>query len=127
MKILTALVLVAVNSALAASKVESQASDISKAWKLDLAQINIDPSTWSVEFRERMTKVGAGVGYALTLSLPLTHLALFGLFLFGLVKLSWPIVMTSCLAVYGWSHNRKVFLATGLVATYALSFGLSIL
>jgi len=103
-----------------------QAADVAKAWKFDATNINIDPSTWNAQFKERMTKVGAGVGYASTLSLPLTHLAIFGIFLYGLVKLSWPLVGASCLALYGWRSGKKTFLAAGVAATYALAFGASI-
>ncbi|KAG7313107.1 hypothetical protein JYU34_000195 [Plutella xylostella] len=62
--------LVVFHTTLAASKVEQQAADISKAWKFDASQINIDPSTWTTEFRERMMKVGVGMAKAVPMRTP---------------------------------------------------------
>jgi len=112
--------------ALATGAQADTAADINKAWKLDVSNINIDPSTWREDFKAKMMKVGAGMGYASTLSMPLTHVIIFGVFLFGLVKLNWLLVGSACMALYGWKTGKRTFLVVGAVATYALAYGVAL-
>jgi hypothetical protein len=102
-------------------------SNLSKAWKLDLKNVSIDPSSWGDEITSKMQKVGAGVAYGATLGLPVVHLIAFAVLLFGLVKLSWPLVISCCVGLYGWRTGKKTFLLVGAGISYALAFGVSLL
>ncbi|ALL52911.1 hypothetical protein [Wuhan flea virus] len=102
-------------------------SELEKAWKLDFEGLSLDPTAWSSTLAGKLSKVAVGVGYAMTLPMSLAHVVGFGLFLFGLVRLTWGIVGTSCLALYGWKYHKRSFLVAGVGLTYALAFGLSTL
>lgn len=108
-----------------ASIVTVTASDIEKAWKLDTAKLSLDPSSWDTTIKEKIFKVAVGVVYAISLGFPFTYAGAFGLFLFGLVKISWPLILTACLALYGYRTKKALFLGAGMAGTYWQAFGLS--
>jgi len=112
--------------ALACLVSSTTADDLSDAWKPDVSGWSFNPSRWNATLKTRMYMVAAGIGYAMSLNQPHAVSASFGLFLFGLVKLNWLLVLSSCTALYGWVKQKRVFLGAGLLSTYALAFGVSI-
>lgn len=102
-------------------------TEVKKACALELSTLSLDPNGWSEAMRTKITMVGAGAAYAATLSVPIVHILLFSVYLFGLVKLSWLLVGSSCAALYGWKRNHRIFVGAGLLVSYCLAFGYSIL
>lgn len=102
------------------------ATEFKRAWTLDLSTLILDPNGWNDAMKAKIGMVGAGAAYATTLSLPVVQILLFAVFLFGLVKLNWVLVASSCAALYGWKRNR-IFLGAGLLVSYCLAFGYSLL
>lgn len=98
-------------------------TEFSKAWNFDTKKWSFDPTAWDSDLKARMYMVATGAFYAAYTGMTTAMVVGFAVFLFGLVKLNWPLVATSCLALHGWRHNHKVLLAVGVCATYALSFG----
>ncbi|ALL52893.1 hypothetical protein [Wuhan aphid virus 2] len=101
-------------------------ADIEKAWRLDLTGFSLDPSSWSAPMKEKMYQVGTGVSAAFAMHLPLQHCVAFGIFLFGLTRLSWACVALATLALYGWRLNKKMYLLVGLGLLYATAFGVKV-
>lgn len=124
MKVILLIIIIAVAQSSAAEGSKDQT--LSKAWKFDTTSWNFDPTAWDGTFKERMIRVGSGALYAAYMGMNVPWVLAFAVFLFGLVKLNWLLVVTSCIALHGWRHNHRVLLALGLGVTYALSFGFSL-
>jgi hypothetical protein len=102
-------------------------SALSKAWDINLRGVNLDPTTWNATFKEKALRVGIGVSYAGYLGYSLAYMLVFGVFLFGLVHLDWPMLAASCLTLYGWRRGHKMLLGVGLSLGYLLAFGYDVL
>nr|UCR92563.1 MAG: hypothetical protein [Flaviviridae sp.] len=98
--------------------------DLAKAWKPDFTKWSFDPSTWNDTLKARMWKVASAAGYSMNIGCSLPVTLAYAFLMFGLVKLSWSIVITASMALYGWKRGNRNFLFLGLGATYALAFGL---
>lgn len=100
--------------------------DLGKAWKPDFSAWSFDPSSWNDTVKDRMYKVGMGAAFAAYMGSPLPVVAGFAFLLFGLVNLSWGLLSSSCLALYGWRRTNRNFLFVGLAVSYLLAFGVSL-
>lgn len=102
------------------------AADIASAWKLNMAGCSLNPSTLSGQCLERVKLVAAGVLGAFIIGGSLAKVFGFGFFLFGIVRLGFPILASSLAAYYGYIRGQKVYLAGGLFSTYLLAYGVNI-
>lgn len=124
--IMTSLLIATVTGQATTPKPATTAADnFAKAWRMDTSKWSFDPTAWDTTMTSRMYMVGVGAFFAAYTSLTMPLVLGFAVFLFGLVKLNWPLVVTSCLALHGWKNHHRVMLAVGVAATYGLSFGFS--
>lgn len=100
---------------------ESRAS-ITDVWRPPFGDIKIDPNEWTAAFSERMMKVGVAVVAVALNKATMTQTFLMGLFVFGIVNLTWLITATSVIAFLGWRKKQMVMLGGGLLVTYYLLF-----
>lgn len=92
-----------------AAAAKSPLDDLTKAWKLDFTGVSFDPNSWTNDIKTKMLMTGAICGVAISYAYKMSHVAMIGLFCFGLVKISWPLVGAIATALYGWKYNKKVF------------------
>lgn len=102
-------------------------SDFSKAWKFDSAGWTFDPSKWNDTMKERMYKVSAGSAWAAYMGMTAPMMIGMAVFLFGLVKLNWPLVIAVGLTIYGWKKGHRPAILAGAFASYALAFGVKLI
>lgn len=98
-----------------------------EVWTLSFTGANLDPSKWGDTFKSRVYHLIGSAAFAFFLSVPLSAILGLCLFLYGVVRLTIPICFTSVVAVAGFKRSNTIWLLCGVVGTYFLLFGVSLL
>lgn len=104
----------------------SLASSYGGAWEWNLDGFSVDPTQWNARWTQKMTMIAAFAGYLVMLGYSMTVVVGAALFAVGLVKLTWPLIAALAAAAYGHKAKHKLFLAGGVIMSYCMAFGYSV-
>lgn len=120
--ILIVLVLVITTTATSGVKLE-QATDTSKAFKIDFDGLNLDPSTWTDVVKAKVSKSAIATAYVFYLGGTPPLCLFWFIFHYSLLKLDWCLVFFTSATFYGYRRGGKVIMAGGFLASYLYAFG----